>query len=237
MILAHNIAHQLTKQSDPIKKETLQRFFKTSHGEYGEGDIFLGVTVPKIRTIAKANKNIALDEVLKLLHSDIHEHRLIALYFMIQHYKQGDLFLKKQIFEMYLNNTTYINNWDLVDSSAEYIVGDFLFDKPKDVLFDLAKSNNLWEKRIAIIATFYFIKKRNHEMTLQIANLLLDDKHDLIHKAVGWMLREVAKRCDEEILCEYLETNSHKMARTTLRYAIEKLEPTKRIYFLKKDKR
>lgn len=235
MIKATYISSQLKSESDPVKKDVLQRFFKTNIGQYGYGDIFLGVTVPKIRAIAKANKKILLDEVLQLLSSPIHEERLIALYFMIEHYKSGDNHLKNKIFELYLANTKYINNWDLVDSSAEYIIGDFLLDKPKDILFELAESDNLWERRIAIIATFCFIKKGHFETTINISNILMQDKHDLIHKAVGWMLREVGKRCSEKILCEYLEANYSKMSRTTLRYAIEKLEPNKRIYFLRKD--
>ncbi len=237
MIKATDISSQLTSQSNPVKKDVLLRFFKTDIGQYGHGDIFLGVTVPKIRAIAKANKKIHLDEVFKLLSSPIHEERLIALYFMIEHYKSGDNHIKNKIFEIYIANTKYINNWDLVDSSAEYIIGDFLLDKPKDVLFELAESDNLWERRIAIVATFCFIKKGHFETTINISNILMQDKHDLIHKAVGWMLREVGKRCGENILCEYLDANCNKLPRTTLRYAIEKFDQKKRTYYLKRDKR
>ena len=237
MITAHHVSNQLVKQSDPIKKEVMQRFFKMGDGQYGQGDIFIGVSVPKIRTIAKANKEILLDEVQKLLCSPIHEERLIALFFMIEHYQKGDNFLQNQIFELYMANMKYVNNWDLVDSSAEYIVGDFLSDKPRDLLVELAQRDDLWQKRIAIVATFYFIKRGEYQTTLCIADTLLGDTHDLIHKAVGWALREVGKRCGEAILCEYLEANSSKMARMTLRYAIERLEPEKRYYYLTKDKK
>ena len=230
------MSSELFALSSSEKKEVLQRFFKTKKGEYGAGDIFIGVTVPQLRAVAKKYKEIRLDEVVKLLSSSIHEERLVALYMLIGHYKKGDVKIQKEIFELYIRYTKYINNWDLVDSSAEFIVGDFLGDKEKDLLFVLAKSESLWERRIAIVATFCYIKKREHHYTFEIANLLLGDKEDLIHKAVGWMLREVGKRCGEDLLRGYLDRNSSIMARTTLRYAIEKFTPELRRYYLQKDK-
>ena len=236
MSTAKHISNEIQTKSSPEKKKILERFFKTGEGEYGYGDIFLGVTVPVLRKIAKENRDIVLEEILKLLVSPIHEERLIALYFLIDRYKKSDENGKKEIYELYLAHTKYINNWDLVDTSCEHIVGDFLKDKSKEPLFILASSENLWEKRIAIVATFFFIKQKEHKITFEIADILLLDKHDLIHKACGWMLREVGKRCGEDILLSYLEKNSSKMARTTLRYAIERLAKEKRGYFLAKDK-
>ena len=209
-----------------------QSFFKTGPGEYGEGDIFVGVTVPELRKLAKEYKTIPSEEVKQLLQSPIHEERLLSLFLLIHRYSKGDEPEKKRIYELYLKNTKFINNWDLVDSSAGQIVGAFLFDKSKKPFYDLVKSENLWERRISIISTFYFIKRNQFSDTLKISKILLSDKEDLIHKAVGWMLREVGKR-DISIEEKFLKKHYKNMPRTMLRYAIEKLPELKRQRYLK----
>jgi 3-methyladenine DNA glycosylase AlkD len=216
----------LRQSANPSKAKILQRFFKTGKGQYGEGDVFLGLTVPESRTIAKQFSTISLREVKKHLDSKVHEERLIALFILIHKYEK-DLKDRKDIFEFYLDNKNNINNWDLVDSSADKIVGRFLFDFGKNypiyrmLLRKLAESSNLWERRIAIVSTFYFIKQNSFEETIKISEMLLRDKEDLIHKAVGWMLREVGKR-DKKVLDNFLVTHHKTMPRTMLRYAIEK---------------
>ncbi len=236
-VKASSISSQLLQHSSLAKQETMKRFFKTEKGGYAENDFFLGITVPEVRKIAKYNNYISLEEIIILLKSKIHEERLISLYFLIQKYNSGDSSLKETIFNIYISNTKHINNWDLIDTSCEHIVGDFLKDKPKNVLFDFARSQSIWEKRIAIVSTFYFIKQKEHKLTFKIADILISDNHDLIHKAVGWMIREVGKKCGEDYLIKYLDKNSAKMSRTTLRYSIEKLDEQKRLYYLNKDKR
>lgn len=214
---------QLDRLADPKKAKIFQRFFKTGEGEYGEGDIFIGVTVPQIRTVAKKHKDLSLMEVKSLISNSIHEYRLTAL--IILTYKR----LTKGVVNFYLKHTEYINNWDLVDVSAYKIIGSYLIDKKdRTILYQLAKSKNLWEQRIAIVATFAFIRKNDFKDCLDISELLLDHKHDLIHKAVGWMLREVGKR-DEMILRLFLKKHQKNMPRTMLRYAIEQLPDRKKI--------
>ncbi len=214
------------------KAKKHQRFFKTGPGEYGEGDVFIGVTVPELRKLAKEYKTIGINEIKQLLKSEIHEERLLSLFLLIHRYSKGDEPEKKRIYELYLKNTKFINNWDLVDSSAGHIVGAFLFDKSKKPLYDLVKSNNLWERRISIISTFYFIKRNQFSDTLKISKILLSDKEDLIHKAVGWMLREVGKR-DMSVEENFLKNHYKNMPRTMLRYAIEKFPESKRQEYLK----
>ena len=214
------------------KAKKHQRFFKTGPGEYGEGDIFVGVTVPELRKLANEYKTIPLKEVKHLLRSPIHEERLLSLFFLIHRYSKGGEPEKKIIYELYLKNINFINNWDLVDSSAGHIVGAFLFDKSKQPLYDLVKSDNLWERRISIISTFYFIKRNQFSDTLKISKILLSDKEDLIHKAVGWMLREVGK-CDLGVEENFLKNQYKNMPRTMLRYAIEKFPESKRQRYLK----
>jgi 3-methyladenine DNA glycosylase AlkD len=231
---AITVQNALKAQSDAKAKEIAQRFFKTGEGEYAHGDIFLGMKVPQVRALAKEFASIKLSEVLILLTSEIHEERLIALYFLIDKYKKSDDLMKKEIFDIYMTHTKYINNWDLVDTSCESIVGAYLENLSKEPLRKFALSSNLWERRIAIISTFYYIKRLKYQLTFEITDSLLADKHDLIHKAVGWMLREVGKRCSEDILCGYLDINYRKMSRTTLRYAIERFEKEKRLYYLHK---
>lgn len=215
------------------KSKILSKFFKTGKGEYGEGDVFLGITVPNVRIIAKKYLHLELSELQILLSSKVHEYRLIALLILIDKYKKTNLSGKKEIFNFYLANTKNINNWDLVDLSAGYIVGDYLYKKDKSVLYKLAKSDNLWEKRISIISTFNFIKNNNFEDTLKISKILLNDEHDLIHKAVGWMLREVGKR-NKQVEKDFLNKYYKKMPRTMLMYSIERFSDSERRFYLEK---
>ncbi len=219
----------LRAKASPKKAKILQRFFKTGPGEYGEGDIFLGVIVPDIRKVVKKYSSLELKKVVKLLYSKIHEERLIALLIMVNKFRSGDD--KKKIYNLYLKSIKHINSWDLVDLSADKIVGVYLLDKPKSILYELARSKNVWERRIGIIATFSFIKNNKFKETLKIAKILLNDEHDLIHKAVGWMLREVGKR-DLKVEEKFLKKHYKKMPRTMLRYAIEKFPEKKRKHYL-----
>ncbi len=225
------IEKRIAKLADKKKAQQLQRFFKTGPGQYGEGDIFLGISVPELRKLAKAHLGLSLVDTSLLLKSDIHEKRLLALLILLLKFNKADKPLKKKIYELYLKNTEYINNWDLVDLSAHHIVGAFLFDQDKDMLYFLAKSKILWERRISILATYHFIKKSSFSDTLQIAEILLYDKEDLIHKAVGWMLREVGKKnlANEEI---FLKKHYRNMPRTMLRYSIERFSKSKRLKYL-----
>ncbi len=227
-----DIQKQLKHLGNKEKAKIHQRFFKTGPGEYGEGDIFVGVTVPELRKLGKQYKAIRPTEIKQLLQSPIHEERLLSLFLLINRYSKGDEPEKKRIYELYLKNTKFINNWDLVDCSAGHIVGAFLFNKSKNPIYDLADSENLWERRISIISTLYFIRHKQFADTLKIAKILLLDKEDLIHKAVGWMLREIGKR---DIIVEenFLKTHYKNMPRTMLRYAIEKFPEPKRQRYLK----
>ena len=209
-----------------------QRFFKTGPGEYGEGDVFLGVRVPELRKLVKQYPDAGLKEARQLLISPIHEERLLALLILVRDFARGNDSTKKRIYEFYLAKTRHINNWDLVDSSAEHIIGAFLMDKDKAPLYQLARSDNLWERRIAIMATFHFIKHMAFSETLKISKILLQDEHDLIHKAVGWMLREIGKR-DMQTEEKFLKGRYGRMPRTMLRYAIEKFPEAKRQRYLK----
>lgn len=229
---SYDIRSKLQKLGNKQKAIVLQRFFKTGTGEYGEGDIFLGVRVPEVRKLAKEYKDIRISDVRKLMESPIHEERLLALLIFVIKYSEGNDLVKRRVYELYLKNTRHINNWDLVDLSAEKIVGDYLMDKSKKPLYNLAKSKSLWERRISIIATFHFIKQNKFAETLIIAEILLTDKEDLIHKAVGWMLREIGKRhlpTEEKFLNEHYQ----EMPRTMLRYAIERFPESKRQGYLK----
>jgi len=221
----------LKKEAKKDKIAILQRFFKTGPGEYGEGDIFLGVMVPEQRKIAKKFRNLELDKVVKLLHSKVHEVRLTALFIIIYQFEKGDNKKQKRIYNIYLNNAKRVNNWDLVDLSAPKIVGQYLLNKPRGILYKLIKSNNLWERRIAVLSTLTFIKKNDYIDTLVLSEKLIGDKHDLIHKAVGWMLREIGKK-DELVLLGFLNKYFKKMPRTMLRYSIEKLDNNQRKYYM-----
>ena len=227
-----NIKKRLEQLASRETAEILQKFFKTGPGEYGEGDIFIGVRVPDLRKLAKEFQDIVTSEVRAFLASSIHEERFLALLILVRNYGSGDEITKKKIYDLYLENTPFINSWDLVDGSAHHIVGAFLMGKNKAPLYRLAKSENLWERRIAIISTFQFIKHDQYQETLEIAKILLTDPEDLIHKAVGWMLREIGKR-DGVAEETFLKKHYIKMPRTMLRYAIEKFPEPKRQRYLK----
>lgn len=223
---------KLSSLEDSHTASLHKRFFKTGPGEYGEGDLFRGIRVPVLRKLAKEYQSLTLAETEGLLRSDYHEDRLLALLILDRAYLRGDDSVKEKAFDLYLRNTRFINNWDLVDSSAAQIVGAFLSDRNRDVLYRLARSSNLWERRIAIIATFHFIKRGEFNETLKIAEILLADREDLIHKAVGWMLREVGNR-NMNIEEEFLTSHYKRMPRVMLRYAIEKFPEPKRQQYLR----
>ena len=223
------ITEQLKALGNKTAAKHAQGFFKTGPGQYGEGDVFLGIKVPILRTVAKEHCNISLDHTAELLQSPLHEVRLTALLIMVLQYERGGN--QTAIYRAYLANTHRINNWDLVDCSAEHIVGAHLFERDRQPLYKLAKSKSLWERRIAIIATFNFIRRNQFNDTLVIADILLNDKEDLMHKAVGWMLREVGKR-DLKTEEDFLLPRYKQMPRTMLRYAIERFPEPKRLAYL-----
>ncbi len=223
---------ELRALADPEKARVLARFFKTGPGEYGFGDRFLGVVVPKIRKVVKEHRNASLGDALQLLRSAFHEDRLAALLLLVEKYRRGDETQRKEIYALYLANTTYINNWDLVDLTAQHIVGDYVCDRDPSVLTRLALSPCLWERRIAMLSTYHSIRRGDAREALRIAELLLRDPHDLIHKAVGWMLREVGKRCSMESECRFLDRHAAQMPRTMLRYAIERFPEKLRLQYL-----
>jgi len=226
------IIQGLNKKANQEKAKIFSRFFKTGKGEYGEGDKFLGITVPEQRKIAKKfYKGISLEEIKTLLISKIHEYRLTTLFTLILKYKKAGVKIRKEYFDFYLKHTKYINNWDLVDVTCRDIVGEYLLDKDRTILYRLAESKDLWKRRIAIISTYAFIRKNQFLDTLRVAEILIQDKHDLIQKAVGWMLREVGKR-DLKTEEEFLQKYCRKIGRTTLRYAIEKFPEKKRKFYL-----
>lgn len=218
---------ELQKYSNKKKAGILQGFFKTGPGEYAEGDIFIGINVPVLRSLAKKYQGLTLNDTLRLLKSGIHEERLLSLLILILKYREADPSEKEKIYREYLGHSKYINNWDLVDVTAKHIVGAFLADKNRAPLYRLARSGSLWERRISILATFYFIENNDFEDTLRIAKMLISDPHDLIHKAVGWMLREVGKR-DSDREEKFLNKYCAVMPRTMLRYAIERLPKSKK---------
>lgn len=228
----------LNSLGNPNKARDFSWFFKTGKGEYGEGDLFLGISVPECRQLAKKYADLSLSQISKLIKSKYHEHRLTALLILVQKYRscvRQDLTQKqKEIVDFYLKNTKYINNWDLVDLSVHYILGDYLLNNNRKILEKLAKSKNLWERRMAIVATFAFIYKGESKWTFKIVEILVKDKQDLIHKACGWMLREVGKKCGEDELTPFLDAYISQMPRTMLRYSIEKFEEKKRLFYLHK---
>lgn len=226
------IRKALRAAADPKKAAFFPRFFKTGKGEYGEGDRFIGVTVPEIRKIAKAHAELPIKDIERLLLSPIHEERLLAVILLAHQFAKQDERGRVEIYRFYLKHAKRVNNWDLVDSSAHKIVGPFLEGKDDHILDTLAQSKNLWERRIAIIATLHFICQGNAGKTYRIADRLLHDDHDLIHKAVGWMLRETGKRCSMVGLERYLEPRAAVMPRTMLRYAIERMPARRRAYYL-----
>jgi 3-methyladenine DNA glycosylase AlkD len=211
-----------------------RRFFKTGAGEYGEGDTFLGIKVPAVRGVAREFATTPNAEIVKLLRSRFHEARLAALLIWVRAFGRGDDVARQAIYDLYLANTAHINNWDLVDASAEYIVGGHLAERDRRPIYQLAASASLWERRIAIVATYHFIRRRDFGDTLKVASMLLTDHEDLIHKATGWMLREVGKR-DASAAEAFLAMHYRRMPRTMLRYAIERLPEPRRRQYLRGD--
>lgn len=230
---AKNVKQQLLTLANPERAEHSKYFFKTGKGEYAEGDKFMGIPVPQTRKVAKGFKELSFPELKKLLQDEFHECRFCALVILSEQFKKADDAKRKQIFDFYIDNMRGINNWDLVDVSAYNIVGEYLLDKNREVLYQLADSENLWEQRIAVVATMAFIRKNDFEDTLKLSELLLAHKHDLMHKACGWMLREAGER-DEKVLTDFLDKHHKKMPRTMLRYAIEKLSPEQRETYMRK---
>ncbi len=227
------IRKEIKRLADPEKAKILQRFFKTGPGQYGEGDVFAGLTVPVIRKLVRKHRDISPTEASELLRSPVHEERLLALLILVEKARRGDDATRKRVYGLYLKNTRYINNWDLVDLSAEHVVGAHLDGADRAPLYRLAGSKSFWERRIAIVATFHDIKRGRSDHTLALADVLMGDRHDLIHKAVGWMLREVGKRCSADTLREFLQTRYLSMPRTMLRYAIERFPEEERKAWLK----
>lgn len=227
------VLDELLSMANPGKAAFLQRFFKTGPGQYAEGDVFLGLVVPLTRSIAKANKQTPLAELQKLIESPYHEARLCALLIVMEQFKKARPEEQKKLYEFYLANTMRINNWDLVDVTCPHVVGAYLLDKDRTPLYTLARSRNLWDQRIAMVSTVTFIRHREYTDTLALAEYFLTHTHDLMHKAVGWMLREVGKK-DRDTLTEFLERHATRLPRTALRYAIEHYPDEQRRYFLKK---
>ena len=227
-----DIQKRLKKLGNKEHATISQRFFKTGPGEYGEGDVFIGIRVPVLRALVKEYVDLSVEQILILLRSHIHEERLLALLLLVDSFTNGDDAVRMSIYESYLKNIRFVNNWDLVDSSAAQIVGAYLMDRSKAVLYRLAESVNLWERRISIMSTFHFVKHHEFSETLKISKMLLFDRQDLIHKATGWMLREIGKRHlqTEE---NFLKIHYTEMPRTMLRYSIEKFPEQKRQRYLK----
>ena len=229
--MLNQIKKELFRLGDSERAKQLAKYFKTGKGQYGEGDVFLGIPVPEQRKVAKRYVNLSMEEVQELLRSEIHEYRFTALLVLVSKYRNADSTNKQKIFKFYLTNSGFLNNWDLVDLSAPKIVGDYLATRERSLLFKLTNSPSLWERRIAVLATFTFIDNNDFKDALAIAKLLLFDENELIHKAVGWMLREIGKR-DKELLEKFLDEYKSRMPRTMLRYSIEKFSEDKRKYYL-----
>lgn len=237
--MTHSKLHTLQQEARSLgtaeRAKNSVWFFKTGPGQYGEGDVFIGVTVPSLRKLSRAYAGLSLVDIETLLHSREHEFRLLALFILVGQFRKAKSDeVRETIYDFYLANTKWINNWDLVDSSAGYIVGEFLKDRSKKILTTLAHSKSLWERRIAIISTFAYIKDGDAIDALVIARILLHDTHDLIQKAVGWMLREVGKRCGEKTELEFLDEHYKTMPRTMLRYAIERLSEKQRKHYMER---
>lgn len=229
-----DLKNELKKHANPQRALVSKSFFKTGKGEYGEGDVFLGLAVPDQRKIAKEFKTLPLSDVQKLLKSKIHEERFVALVLLVMRYQSGDESVKKDIFERYLSMSKWINNWDLVDTSAPQIVGDYCWrTKDRQTLKNLIKSSDLWERRIGVLATLTFIRQGDVKLTLELSQKLLNDPHDLIHKAVGWMLREAEPRSPQEVK-KFLDLHAARMPRIMLRYAIEKFSAPERSKLMRK---
>lgn len=229
----NNLFSELRNLSSPEKAKKLSVFFKTGKGEYGEGDTFIGVKVPEQRKIAKKYVGIEFQDVKRLIKSKIHEHRLTGFFILVYKYSRADEKAKKKIFDFYIENKEYVNNWDIVDTTAPNIIGGYLLDKDRKMLYDLARSEGLWDKRIAMLSCYTFIKNNDFDDALRISEILLLDKHDLIQKAVGWMLREIGNK-DMETEEFFLKKHYKHMPRTMLRYAIEKFPKDKRKFYMEK---
>lgn len=227
---AKEVQKQLRKYATKKRAKASAWFFKTGKGQYGEGDIFIGVNNPNARHVALTHIGIPLPEIAKLLDSKIHEDRFVALEILVAKYEKGRSLEQKRITNFYLKHKARVNNWDLVDTSASYILGHYLFKKNRKIIYRLARSKSLWDRRIAVVATNYFIQQKDYKDILRLAILLAKDREDLMHKAVGWMLREVGKK-DEKVLTKFLDKYATKLPRTTLRYSIERLsEMQKKVY-------
>lgn len=226
------ILSELNTLKNATRAATSLQFFKTAKGQYGEGDQFIGITVPTLRKLVKPFGALSKKELSLLLASPINEARLLALLILTKQYQTGTATEQATLYNLYLDNLQYVNNWNLVDASAPYIAGAHLLARKKDILLSLARSPVLWERRVAIVSTWHFIRNNRFDWTLKLAKILLHDEHDLMHKAVGWMLREVGKR-DTEVLINFLESHALNMPRTMLRYAIEKFPENKRKQYLK----
>jgi len=226
------LKRELRKQADPQRAKGLRRFFKTGPGEYGEGDKFLGLNVQQQRRIAKQHLNLSLKDLEELLQSPYHEERFTALVILIDQYERGDERARQRIYTFYLAHRQQVNSWDLVDTSTPGIIGDYLLTHDRSILPTLIRSASVWDRRIAVLATFPCIAQNNFDDSLKIATQLLSDQHDLIHKAVGWMLREIGKR-NENVLRKFLDRHTPSMPRTMLRYAIERLPDNVRTTYLK----
>ncbi|MDY6992900.1 MAG: DNA alkylation repair protein [Pseudomonadota bacterium] len=233
MSILAQLTAELQHRADPKYQAIQQRFFKTAAGDYGAGDIFLGVKVPLLRAMTQKYRSLSLEDIETLLHSSIHEYRFLALLFLIQHYRNTASDNKAKLFNFYLHHSAYVNNWDLVDVSAPAIIGHYVLDKPKTILYTLSRSPVLWQRRMAIVATFTLIKNHQLDETLYLAEQLLNDSHPLIHKAVGWMLREVGKR-DQPLEETFLRSHHRRMPRVMLRYSIEKFDTKRRKIYLKR---
>lgn len=228
---ADEVKRALDVLENPSDASFLQKFFKTHKGSYGEGDVFIGVRVPMTRKVAKRYKALPLSEIEQLLESPIHEHRLAALIIMVLQAGKASEAELQQLYDLYLRRTDRINNWDLVDTSCRSIVGQYLLHRPRWPLYRLARSDDLWERRIAIVSTWQFIREQDLDDTFKISEMLLGDEHDIIHKAVGWMLREAGKK-DESRLLQFLDVHAATMPRTALRYSIERLNAVDKQHYM-----
>lgn len=229
------IRRRLMARAEPARVPVLSSFFKTGAGEYGEGDVFVGVRVPALREVCRECRGAGLREIRALLRSRVHEERALALLLLVDTFQRADEATRFRAYKFYLAHTAFINSWDLVDCSAAPIVGAWLYERNRAPLVRLAQSRSLWERRIAMVATSYFIRRGDFEETLRLADVLLEDSHDLIHKAVGWMLREVGNR-NGSVERQFLKTRAHRMPRTMLRYAIEKFPQGERLTYLRQSK-
>lgn len=235
-MVANDVKKALAHYGSAEDAAFLQRFFKTGKGQYGEGDVFIGARVPMTRQVCKEFKGLPVSEIKKLIQSKVHEHRLAAVILLSNRFKKANETERRELYTFYLQalDGGFVNNWDIVDSSAPFIVGEYLWGKPTGPIMQLADHADLWHRRIAVLATFAFIKKGDPLPTLEVAKRLLHDPHDLIQKAVGWMLREAGKKISRELLVGFLEENYKTMPRTMLRYAIEHLPAEQKLYFMQK---